>query len=85
MHQTIGKIVFDTLGWLGALFFIVSYFLLIVKKWKATSVAFHLFNILGGLLVGSSALYDSSIPSAFINFVWAGIAVYGLYTDNIKK
>lgn len=85
MHQAINKILFDTIGWLGALLFLVSYFLLIIKKWKSTSIAFHISNILGGVLVGVSALYDHSYPSAFINFAWALIALYGFYTDHLKQ
>jgi len=85
MHQAVSKILFDTLGWLGALLFLVSYFLLIIKKWSSTSIPFHLCNILGGVLVGVSALYDHSYPSAFINLAWALIAFYGFYTDHLKK
>ncbi|RYY32643.1 MAG: hypothetical protein EOP46_18470 [Sphingobacteriaceae bacterium] len=84
MHQATGKILADILGWLGALLFIVSYFLLVIKKWKSTSVAFHVCNILGGFCVGISALYDLSFPSAFINFIWAFIAMYGMYNDQLK-
>ncbi|WP_207534466.1 CBU_0592 family membrane protein [Desertivirga arenae] len=75
------QLLFDTLGWLGAFLFLVSYFLLITKKWKSTSISFHLANILGGFFVAASAWYDHSFPSAFINFAWALIALYGLYTD----
>ena len=85
MHQDISKILFDTIGWLGALLFLGSYFLLIIKKWISTSDHFHVCNVLGGLLVGVSALYDRSYPSAFINLAWALIALYGFYTDHLKK
>ncbi len=85
MHQAGCKMLFDVLGWLGAFAFLISYFLLIIKKWRPTSVAFHLSNILGGLLIGVSALYDRSYPSAFINLAWGAIAFYGMYTDQWKK
>jgi len=85
MHPATIKILFDTLGWLGALVFLVSYFLLIIKKWKATSVVFHFSNIMGGVLLTASALYDLSFPSAFINLAWAFIALYGLYSDHLKN
>lgn len=73
------------LGWLGAFLFLLSYFLLIIQQWKSTSFLFHLFNILGGLLVGASALYDMSYPAAFINIVWVLIAIYGMYNDQWKR
>lgn len=85
MHQANTKILFDVLGWLGAFLFLISYFLLIIKKWKPTSVAFHITNIMGGVFVGASALYDHSFPSAFINVAWAFIAIYGLYSDHFRK
>ncbi|GAA4310113.1 hypothetical protein GCM10023149_04690 [Mucilaginibacter gynuensis] len=85
MHHLFGKTFFDGIGWFGALFYLVSYFLLIIKKWRSTSFAFHLCNILGGLLLSGSALYDVSYPGAFINFAWALIAMYGMYTDQFKK
>lgn len=85
MHQATTKLVFDVLGWFGALLFLISYFLLITKRWKSTSITFHMGNILGGLLVGISAYYDDSYPSAFINLAWALIALYGTYTDTFKN
>lgn len=85
MHQVTAQLIFDVLGWLGALFFLIAYFLLITKKWQATSLVFHCANIAGGLLLGASAIFDHSYPSAFINLAWAGIAVYGLFNDNLRK
>ncbi|RVU00681.1 hypothetical protein EOD41_11835 [Mucilaginibacter limnophilus] len=85
MHPIAEKILSDIIGWIGALLFFVSYLLLIIKTWKATSVAFHVCNILGGFFVGLSALYDRSYPSAIINIIWGLIAVYGLYTDKLKQ
>jgi hypothetical protein len=85
MHQTVYKLIFDFSGWLGALLFLISYLLLIIKKWSATSLVFHLFNVFGGVLLFLSAMYDHSYPAAFINLAWAFIAAYGIFNDNIKK
>ncbi|MDJ1483080.1 hypothetical protein QNI16_21455 [Cytophagaceae bacterium YF14B1] len=85
MYQTNLKLIFDILGWFGAFLFLISYFLLISKRWTSTSYPFHLCNILGGILVGVSAIYDISYPSAFINITWTLIALYGLYQDQIKN
>ncbi|MBE7176099.1 MAG: hypothetical protein INR69_06830 [Mucilaginibacter polytrichastri] len=82
MHQAGHKLIFDALGWLGALLFLVSYALLITKRWSSTHTAYHVFNILGGILIGTSALYDHSFPGAFINIMWAMLALYGLYRDH---
>ncbi|MCX2474937.1 hypothetical protein OQZ33_11405 [Pedobacter sp. MC2016-05] len=85
MHQLVLNSIFDTLGWIGALLFLISYFLLISKRWSATSFAFHLCNILGGVLLSASTLYDASYPATFVNLAWAMIAGYGMYNDQIKK
>jgi hypothetical protein len=85
MHQTITKLIFDAAGWFGALLFLIAYLLLILKRWSATALVFHLFNILGGILLFLSALYDHSYPAAFINLAWAFIAGYGLFNDNLRK
>ncbi|RZK42393.1 MAG: hypothetical protein EOO90_07195 [Pedobacter sp.] len=68
MHQTIITVIFDGLGWLGALLFLISYFLLVTKRWASTSFKFHLFNVFGGLFLSMSTLYDGSYPATFINF-----------------
>lgn len=85
MHQSIIKLIFDSLGWIGALLFLISYFFLVTKRWASTSVVFHLYNILGGVFLSMSTFYDGSYPAAFINLAWAFIAAYGLYHDWGKK
>jgi len=85
MYASIVKTIYQTLGWLGALMFLLAYFQLITKKWKSSSYAFHILNLLGGILVGISAYSDSSYPAAFINIAWSLIALYGLYIDKWKK
>lgn len=85
MHQFVMDLIFNTLGWIGALLFLISYFLVITKKWLVTSFAFHLFNILGGVFLSMSTFYDTSYPATFVNLVWALIAAYGMYNDQYKK
>lgn len=85
MHQFVMDLIFNTLGWIGALLFLFSYFLLITKKWLATSFAFHLCNIIGGIFLSMSTFYDASYPATFVNLVWAFIAAYGMYNDQYKK
>lgn len=85
MHQTAVKLIFDGLGWLGALLFLISYFLLITKKWSSTSFKFHLYNLLGGVFLSMSTFYDGSYPATFINAAWAIIAGYGMFKDQFLK
>lgn len=74
----------DSLGWVGAMFFIVSYFFLVLEIWKSSSSIYHIFNILGAVLLTLNTWYDASLPSAFINVVWGGIAFYGLWKDKLQ-
>lgn len=75
----------DSFGWLGALCFLVSYFLLITKKWESTSFKYHIANILGAVLLVFNTIHDASFPSVFINGCWGLIAIYGLIEDREKK
>ncbi len=85
MHHEDLKFLSDVLGWIGALLFLISYLLLILKRWKPTSIIYHVFNIAAGIFTGISAWYDFSFPSAFINLVWAAIAIFGLYSDHWRS
>ncbi len=78
------KLVMDLLGWTGAMCFLISYFLLITKRWQADSYRYHFSNLLGGLLLVVNTFYDSSFPSVFINGSWAGIAILGIILDRKK-
>ncbi|MFD2874239.1 hypothetical protein ACFS5N_17285 [Mucilaginibacter ximonensis] len=85
MNPFHNSLVNEAIGWLGVLLFLVSYLLLIAKKWKSTSYAYHVCNLLGGFLLGCNAYIDRSFASAFINILWGFIAVYGIYTDKWKR
>ncbi len=79
------KTIYQVLGWFGAMLFLIAYYQLIAKKWKSSSYVFHIFNLMGGILVGINAFNDRSYPAAFINIAWSLIALYGIYIDKWKK
>ncbi|HAA11924.1 MAG TPA: hypothetical protein DCE41_09585 [Cytophagales bacterium] len=82
MAPTISYSVFvEVLGWSGALFFLVAYYLLITKRWKSDNVYYHLFNIAGGVLLTVNTIYFSAWSAAAINAIWAVIALLGLVRD----
>ncbi|SDL92644.1 hypothetical protein SAMN05421823_10952 [Catalinimonas alkaloidigena] len=76
-----GQAIMTLFGWLGTLLYLLAYFLLVTKRWTSTSLAYHLCNILGGVLLTLNTLYDKSLPAAFLNGAWALIAGYGLIAD----
>ena len=77
--------IYQGMGWLGTLLFLVSYYLLVTKKWRLSSYAFHISNLLGGILLGINTYVDHSYPAAFINIAWALLALYGMYNDKWRK
>ncbi|WP_435433330.1 CBU_0592 family membrane protein [Zunongwangia endophytica] len=67
------------IGWLGAILFIIAYFLLSTGKLSAKRPTYHLLNVIGGicLVVNASKLDD--FPNIVVNIVWALIALFALY------
>lgn len=73
------NIIFETLGWIGSICFIFSYYMLINKKWTSTQSIYHWFNIIGSLLFVLNGAFYSAWAVIFINLAWGCIAIYGLY------
>lgn len=71
----------DLAGWLGASLFLVSYGLLILKRWKSNQTKYHLCNVFGAILLCMNTWYDGSYPSVAINLVWGMIAIHGYRID----
>ena len=76
--MNVPELIIDILGWLGAAFYIFPYLQLNIKKWSVHTPAYHIFNIIGSLLLTINTLYYLSYPAAFTNIFWGAIAVYGL-------
>jgi hypothetical protein len=70
--------IFSTIGYLGALFYLAAYLLLNSGKWTSASFIYQMFNIMGGTCLVANTLYDHSYPSFLTNFAWIVIAFYGL-------
>ena len=70
---------YDVIGWIGALLLVTAYFLAAARRLTTASPVFHAMNLVGGLGVALSAFVHGAMPPVALNTVWAGIAVYGLY------
>ena len=70
---------YDVIGWIGAILLVSAYFLVAAGKLTAASPAFHGLNLIGGLGVALSALVHGAMPPVALNAVWAGIAIFGLW------
>ena len=72
--------IFECIGWVGSVLFIVSYFLLSIKKLNANKVPYQLMNVLGGLCLVVSAYSTQDRPNMFTNFVWIIIGLYAIFS-----
>lgn len=73
------------IGWLGAILFIVAYFLLSIKLMKADGIPYQLMNVLGAicLIINSISLNDD--PNLITNLVWMFIGIYAMFNIILKK
>ena len=72
------------IGWIGALLFIVAYFLLSIKKIRPDKLPYQLLNISGGICLLINSFHTHDYPSAFTNFLWAGIGLFAIYFNRPK-
>ncbi|WP_206609907.1 CBU_0592 family membrane protein [Maribellus luteus] len=70
---------FSTIGWLGAIIFVVAYLFLSIKLLSAEKVIYHILNALGGICLVINSVYLNDTPNLFVNAVWAVIAFFCIY------
>ncbi|UGU17159.1 hypothetical protein LS482_04635 [Sinomicrobium kalidii] len=70
---------YTMMGWLGAVIFIVAYFLLSMKYISADRPLYHSLNAAGGICLVINALHLSDLPNVVVNTVWTIIAVLAVY------
>lgn len=71
--------VFEIIGWIGAIAFVVAYFLLSIKVLSADSIIYHSLNALGGAALVINSIYLNDSPNFFVNIIWMGIALYSVF------
>ncbi len=72
------EICIEFAGWIGAMFVLVAFFLISTNKVTSNMPVFHWLNIFGAVGLIIHTLYNTAYPSAFVNVIWAGVAVYSL-------
>lgn len=70
-------------GWIGATVLLTAYFLVSRGRVKAQGALFQGMNFGASLLLLLNTYVNRAYPSAFVNLVWMGIAVYALV--DVKK
>jgi hypothetical protein len=65
-------------GWAGAMVILASYLLLSARRLNGNSATYHVMNLLGAAGIAANSGWNGALPSAVLNVIWAGIAVYAL-------
>lgn len=79
------NLLFEGLGWLGSICFLLAYYMLIRGKWRSDQAVYHWFNLVGGIFFVANGAYYSAWAVIFINLAWGLIACYGLFLALGKK
>jgi hypothetical protein len=69
------SLVFDAVGWFGAILVLVAYILVSTSRIQATALNYQLLNIVGSLTLLSNSVFYGAWPGGFVNIVWAGIGI----------
>ena len=72
------RLVLDIAGWVGAGLLLAAYWLISTKRVVGDSVGYQALNIVGSILLMANTVYYGAYPSAFVNLVWLGIALYAV-------
>lgn len=72
------NVAIEIIGWLGAAMILVAYLLLSAGRLEARSFAYQGLNLVGAIAFVINSGWNGAIPSASLNVVWAGIALFAL-------
>lgn len=82
--MTSTTLLIDILGWLGAAVLLVAYALVSSRRVEGDAAGYQYMNLGGSVLLMVNAAFYGAYPSAFVNVVWLGIAVFTL-TRALRK
>lgn len=71
--------IFELIGWLGAILFIISYYLLSKGIWKQNETKYHGLNLAGAICLIVNAIHFRDTANILVNSVWAVIAILAIY------
>ncbi len=73
------KIVVEVIGWAAATMMLSAYVLLTTGRLRSLSPAYQWLNVLSGAGFIVNSGWNGAYPSAFLNLIWMGIGLYGLF------
>ena len=68
----------EIIGWTGAALILLAYLLLSAGRLPAKSLRYQGANLLGAIAFAINSGWHGAAPSAVLNVVWAGIALFAL-------
>ena len=71
-------LVIEIVGWAGAAMILIAYLLLSAGRLDARSTAYQGLNLVGAIAFVVNSGWNGAIPSATLNVIWAGIALFAL-------
>lgn len=69
---------FERIGWIGFILIISAYLFVTIKFLDASSIIYHLINLVGALCLAINAKHKEAKPLLWLNIVWALVAIIGL-------
>ena len=72
------QIAIDIVGWLGAGGVLAAYALVSTGRIAAASFSYQWLNLVGAAGLAINTFYYMAYPSAALNLVWGGIALYAI-------
>lgn len=76
--------IFQVIGWLGAIIFVVSYFLLSDGHLRQEGKTYHILNMIGAVCLVINALYFQDHANLMVNGVWCAIALMAIYKSGVS-
>jgi len=73
------KILIEIVGWTAAVMMLSAYVLLTTGRLRSLSPAYQWLNVLAGAGFIVNSGWNGAYPSAFLNLIWIGIGLYGVY------
>jgi hypothetical protein len=73
------KILVEVVGWTAAIMMLSAYVLLTTGRLRSLSPVYQWLNVLSGAGFIVNSGWNGAYPSAFLNFIWMGIGLYGLF------
>ena len=72
------SIIVECIGWIGAIIVLIAFFMISTHRTDADKPIFHWLNVIGAIGLIIHTCYNSAFPSAFVNVIWVGVAVFSL-------